>query len=157
MRRTAVDVHTSTTVGGGCDDRRSRQVGFLIFAENLAEHAANFADGRVVPHGVKNRRHEVLGFIPGGLARGRPGLRSRHAGHGCPDLVQAVDLALTDLFADLEQLHPRGFVVRMVIDSDDDLLFPLDLHRPFVCRPIDETVRNPLSIAAAIPPWRRSS
>ena len=44
------------------------------------------------------------------------------------DLVEPVDLALADLLADLEEMHPQRLVVGIVVDSDDDPLLPFDLR-----------------------------
>ena len=97
-------------------------------------------------------------LVLGGLTHGRQRLVHGMLFTACLDLVQPIDLSLPDLFAHLEQVHSRGLVVAVIVDSDDNSLFPFDLHGPFVCGLIDEsTCESIIDRCRPSRPWRRLS
>src|SRR5207247_2445187 len=97
---------------------------FLVLAPHCAEHVAHFADGRVRPDGVENRRHQVA------AARGR----FAHPIEGAPHSVRVSrSLHLLELrklrvprpLIDIERLDMRLVLLHEVVDADDELVLAL--------------------------------
>src|SRR6266571_5387924 len=118
------------------DRTTSVEEGLLPDAEHLAHHVADFAEGRLRPHGIEDERHRVV------VALARRAQTVERSGvllrvSRSAKLPEAVDLGLERRFAHAERLDIGLLVDDEIVDTDDRALLVLDLPLVAVRRVCD--------------------